>query len=480
MVAQSVARRLAVARRLDRSSQHKGVTSVMGQTGTRGGRVRLGQQVVEDAVASHVRGQRVRLWDDGNRKGGVSELFLQITPAGAAGYYLRFTKPGGGRSDCAIGRASRVSVEQAREAARSMLSKLELARVDPVEGKRAAEEAAQARKVQTFGALSEAYTLSPPKRPRSKRTTTELRWRLDKHIIPHIGAKPYRELTRATIRECIRSIWKDAGGNANDTTGHRIANMCHADIKAVFAWAMNEDRAEANPAAFDKLFDDTPTKRRGKLTEASLKAIWEALEAERRKGWGVPSVLAIQLCFVTLQRPNEIAKAHRDDLHLADRVWRIHPSRSKTRAEYEVPLSNCAVELFTAALRLSNAEWVFPSMDGETHTDPHALTHRFNKTRRRLVEAKALASDDVQLYDARRFGRTWIEDKLRFPESIAEKVINHAEDRSIRRLYNVGDVSVEVRRAHEAWSADLLRMVGREVSPPANDSDAPHAQAATA
>ncbi len=57
------------------------------------------------------------------------------------------------------------------------------------------------------------------------------------------------------------------------------------------------------------------------------------------------SIIAIQLCFVTLQRPNEIVKAHRDDFHFKENVWRIHPDRNKTDQWYEVPLSELAVEI---------------------------------------------------------------------------------------------------------------------------------------
>jgi integrase len=463
-----------VARRLDRKQLRQEASAAMAQKGTSVNRIRLTQEVVEGAIKRHQRGERVRLWDDGNAKGGVAELYLRITPAGSAAYYLRFVKPGGGKSDAAIGKAKRIPIEQARAKARQMLLALELNGVDPVENKRAEEKRAKARRVETFKALVDEYLAAPPKRPRSKKTMEELRWRFDKYVLPLIGKRPYRELTRRDIRETVKGVWKAAGGNGEDRTGNRIANMCHADIRAAFNWAMDEDMAEANPAMFSKLFDDRPVKRVGKLTDDMLRTLWRTFEEEKVRGWGDASVLGIQLCLVTLQRPNEVAHAHRDDVDLKAGVWRIHPDRNKTDQWYEVPLTALAVELFEDAFRRHNSAWAFPAKDNPATSTPSkskarreidqnigegTLSQRWDKTRRRLVKAKKLATNDVQLYDARRFGRTCLVQRLLIPTHVAERVINHAPDRSIKAVYDVGEYSAEVRKAQEAWTAELLRIV---------------------
>lgn len=422
---------------------------------TVGSRIRLTEQTVEAALKALQAGpKKTRLWD-------LEEpaFFLQITNRGAASYCVRYSKPSGGRSDFTICRANLLPVKKAREAARAKLAQLAVNGVDPVEARQTAKAQAKSRKLRTFKALAESYLAAPRSRPQSERTASELEWRLNKHTLPKLSERPFDELRRRDIRECIREIWKDAGGNGKDRAGNRIANMCHGDIKAVFSWAMDEDLVDANPAAFRKMFDDTPVKRRGKLTDETLKTIWTALDEEQSQGWGEISIIAIQLCFVTLQRPNEIVKAHRDDFHFKDSVWRIHPDRNKTDQWYEVPLSELAVQLFTKAFKRHNSKWAFPAKNGKDHIRSTTLSHRFEKTRKRLVDAKDLASADVQLYDARRFGRTRIEETLGFSEQVAEKVINHTEDRAHRRRYFIGDISGEVRRAQEAWTGELRRIV---------------------
>ena len=170
--------------------------------------------------------KKTRLWD-------VEEpaLFLQITDRGAASYCVRYSKPSGGRSDFTIGRANRLPVKKAREAARTKLAELTLHGVDPVEARQTAKTEAKTRKLRTFKALSEAYLAAPRARPQSERTASELLWRLNKYILPKLSDHPYEELRRRDIRECIREVWKQAGGNGKDRAGNRIANMCHGDIK---------------------------------------------------------------------------------------------------------------------------------------------------------------------------------------------------------------------------------------------------------
>jgi integrase len=429
-------------------------------------RTRLTQQTVVEALTNHEKGRKVRLWDDGNRKGGVPELYLQITPAGTGSYCLRYRRPGGGYSDYTIGQASRVTADQARAKAVVLVSELTLNGTDPVKAREAQEREARESRLRTLKALAADYQAAPRERPLSERTTKELARRLDTYVNPRIGSRPYGDLTRREIRECLREIWKAAGGNPHSSDGARTANLCHGDIKAVLSWALEEDLLDANPAAFPKMFDDRPVKRVGKLSEETLKALWAELEAEREKGWGAASVIGIQLCFVTLQRPNEITKANRADFDWKAGVWRIHPDRTKTNVSYEVPLTDQAVELFQAAFKEHNSEWAFPSDEREGHIDERTLSHRFGKTRKRLVKAKKMPAD-VELYDARRFGRTCLTSKLGVLQHIAERVLNHAEDRSIAATYDVADYSADVRKAHEAWTAELRRIVSREETPTA-------------
>ncbi len=428
-------------------------------------KIRLTRRAIEAAVADHRAGARTRHWF-----ADIPGMYLQITPKGCASYCLRFEKLGGGKGDYTIGRISRITPEMAKEAAQARFAALTLNHVDPVDARREVREEARAKKLRTFASLAEAFMSAPENRKLAKGTKQLRQWLLDKHIIPRIGATPFEGLRRADVKECVRAIQANAGtpkagAGDEDRTGNRTANLCHGVIRRIFNWAIGEDRCETNPAVFTKLFDDTPVRRVGALNDDRMRTIWLALDHEAANGWGTATVLAMQLVILTLQRPNEVTQAHKDDIDWKERMWRIPESRTKTNTLYEIPLTDDAVCLFQRAFKLSKSAWAFLGEDGKTPLRANVLSHRFEKTRRRLVKAGRLPSADVQLYDTRRFGRTRLVQGLGFPEHIAERVINHAPDRSMARRYDVGDYSSDIRRAQEAWAAELRRIVSGNPTP---------------
>jgi integrase len=421
------------------------------------------RRAVDAAVANHRPGRRERHWFT-----DPIEMYLQITPKGCASYCLRFEKPEGGKGDFTIGKVSRITPEMATEAARVRLAGLTLHSLDPVEARRAARTDAKTKKLRTFATFADAFMSAPENRIWSRRTAEGRQWLLEKYILPRIGQRPVTDLKRVDVKECVRAIQaiaRSAHAEVESSSGNRTANMCHALIKGIFNWAINEDRCEVNPAAFRKLFDDMPVRRVGALNDERLRIIWQALEDEDAKGWGSTSVLAIQLVILTLQRPNEIVHAHQDDFDWNEAVWRIPESRTKTNSAYEVPLTDHSVALFQRAFKLSQSPWAFPAEDRKGSLRPGVLSQRFEKLRHRLVKAGRLPNENVQLYDGRRFGRTRLVQGLGVPEHIAERVINHAPDRSMARRYDVGDYSGEIRRAHEAWTQELRRIVHLETQP---------------
>ena len=417
-------------------------------------KIKATRRAVDAAIAAHMPGRRERYWFS-----EPSGMYLQITPAGTASYCLRYVKPGGGKGDYTIGQAAKITPEMAKEAATAKVAALTLHGVDPCEARRRTRRDVQERKQKTFRALADAFMAAPENCKLATRTVKERQWQLDKYILPRMGDRPLDTLRRGDVKDCLRAIHASVqGGTDAEKTGNRTATFAHGIIKRVFTWAIEEERCETNPALFKKMFDDTPTKRIGALNDDRAGVILRALSEEAAKGWGNATAIAIQLCFLTLQRPNEVVSAHRDDFDWKARIWRIPESRTKTNTLYEIPLTDDAAALFREAFALTNSPWAFPAKDGKRNLQPNALSHRFDKTRRRLVKAGVLPKD-VQLYDARRFGRTRLVQALGVPEHIAERVINHSPDRRMAGRYDVADYSAEIRRAHETWALELRRIV---------------------
>lgn len=419
-------------------------------------RVRLTKKAVQDALDKHQPGKRTRLWDV-----EVPELYLMITPNGSASYCLRYQRLSGVKADYTIGKARNISPDMAREAAKQQLAGLTLNKHDPVAARREAKRAASQQREWTLAPVIDEYLVQAGLRPNSLGTQRSAA----KHLKRVLGNRPIEEITSKEVKSALTSIQADIAKSARQgrkfKSGHRMTNLCHTVLKAMFNWVI-EDRELTikNPANFAFLFEDEAEKRIGRLNDERLKMLWEGLtEKESDPVWR-SRVLGCKLHFVTLQRPAEIIRAHQDDFDWDANVWRPNPARTKTKQAYFVPLTALSKALFQELFKLSGEEWALPKRGGGGPAGESILRDRFVELRDELVAAGRLKFDDIDLYDGRRFGRTAIRKRLKFPKDVAEMVINHKQPNTISDIYEVEDNEEEVREAQEAWTKELMRIVG--------------------
>ena len=440
-------------------------------------RLKLTQTAVTRLIREHNGKKKERYWDT-----EVPKMFLSITPNGSAAYKLLIVKPDGSKSDTKLIAANDGSPDIARLLAIKALGRMALGGADPVTQRRQVKAEAKQQREATFQALADRFMAAPEKSPPmlSQRTFDERERLLREHILPTLGEKPFRQVTKAEVRQLIRDIQARAAKHPRASTasnpGAKLANECQGVIRAIYGWAIAEDMTEANPAGFKKLFRDTPDKRSA-MPEEALQLMWSALsadlevkatedpEVDKKQRRGASSALAIMLHAVTLQRPAEIAAAKRDqfDWTPGQELWRIPAGQTKTNEIYEVPLSLLAAALFTKALSLHDHAWVFPNEAGDGPIRHDGPKQRWIRVRERSVAAakkKCQTSPlaGVQLYDCRRLGRTLMVDRLGIAPAIAEACINHAPDRSMQSRYYVGDRSAEIRRAMALWGAEVNRI----------------------
>ncbi len=443
-------------------------------------RLKLTQTTVNRLIREHDGTRKARHWDT-----EVPKLFLAITPNGSATYKLQIIRPDGSKTDAKLLAANDGSPEIARTLAMKEMGRMAMGGADTVTQRRQVAAEARQQREATFNALSGRFMNAPEKCPPilSQRTWDERDRLLREHILPTLGDKPFRKITRSEVRQLVRNIQARAAAHprarASSNPGAKLANECQGVIRAIYGWAIEEELTDVNPGAFKKLFKDAPDKRPA-MPEEALRLMWTALsadlerkpsivlgtpeESERRRR-GVISALAIMLHAVTLQRPAEIAAAERDqfDWTPGREMWRIPAGQAKTNEVYEVPLSPLAVKLFKKALSLHNCAWVFANEAGDGPIRHDGPKQRWIRMRKRIVAAakkrdEASPLTGVQLYDCRRLGRTLMVDRLGITPAIAEACINHAPDRSIHNRYYVGDVSAQVRRAMEVWGAEVERI----------------------
>lgn len=156
------------------------------------------------------------------------------------------------------------------------------------------------------------------------------------------------------------------------------------------------------------------------------------------------------LLLLTAQRRGELTLARWREIDLDAKTWRIPDENAKTRG-HVVPLSDWAVrELRTLKRRAGRSPWVLPAKDGSGPIDAKLLTRNLARCQSRF---KRLGIARFTLHDLRRTCRTGLA-RLRVPPHIAERVLNHAQER-IPGTYDVHDYLDEKRAALDQWATHL-------------------------
>lgn len=428
-------------------------------------RVKLTTDSVKAAIDSAPQGKRTRVWDT-----DVRPFYLQITKSGYASYCYRYPRPGRSPGEIVIGGVHEVSADAARKKAHKSLADVTLNGIDPGEQKVTAARKGRERDRLTIQALVDEFIASPEWTQTKESTQNGRLYNLNTYILPIIGKKRYAEYSRREAKAFILSIQEELAKKPRDpnsrhrfTGGMSTANACHKTMKRVYNWAIDEEITDKNPFGFDKLHDDTPEKRVGAIDDSRFKILWEGLESLSERPDSRLSGLGVKLHYLTLQRPSEIIKSKRTHFELENKVWTIpdpkQNRKGKKKRTFVIPLTEYAVDLVRRALESHDGEYLIPGRYGGASAG-NRLSQRFSNVRDKLVKAGKLPTDNIVLYDGRRFGRTLMTKRLGISKDIAEKVINHASGRAIDDLYDVADYSPEVRAAHEAWHAEIRRIVG--------------------
>jgi integrase len=248
-------------------------------------------------------------------------------------------------------------------------------------------------------------------------------------------------------------------------------------------WAVDEDRADYNPAARLKKVGEEKRRERV-LTPEELRRLWNELDKPlvvdsrpdgvkhdpNRKGGltdtdleaAVATRRAIKLLIVTGQRRGETIGICRDELDILDKSnawWTIPGARTKNKLPHRVPLTALALAVLSEALEAcGNSPYVFPSGKTDGAIRPDAVTKQLQRTCRKM-EPKI---EGLGPHDLRRTVGTTLR-KLKVSTEDRGHVFNHisgAKAKVTSWNYDAGEHDEEKRRALEIWEQELTRLVG--------------------
>ena len=390
-----------------------------------------------EALKPLARGQ-VDYWD-----ASLPGFGVRVSPGGRKAWVLMY-RIGSRKRRLTLGTYPPMMLADARDEAKAALLTVQ-------KGSDPAAEKFEWRKAQTFAQLAELY-LEKHAKPNKKS------WRLDekalwRDVIPRLGNRRAREITRRDIRDLLDDI-KARGSPIQ-------ANRTFEIMRKLFNWAIAEDYLPDSPC--QKISKPAKENRRDRvLKEDEIRAVWQAMEAEQ------PLVAALfKLRLLTAQRGGEVASMRWEDIDFPTSWWTIPGERTKNGLSHRVPLSPLALEILDR-LKTERLEppWIFPSPKPGRH-----LEHMVQATRR----IRNRSGVEFVPHDLRRTAASYMTG-MGMPRLTVKKILNHVES-DVTATYDRHSYDQEKRQALEAWGQRLEEIVsGRAVAAVGNVVELPGAR----
>jgi integrase len=387
--------------------------------------------------------------------GGVSGLYMQITPTGGRSWILR-TIVGKARRDIGLGGFPTVTLAQARDKAREARDKIERG-VDPVAARQAAKAAliAAAGRGLSFEKATESYLKA--KLDAFKNAKHRQQWEntLAQYAQPVLGKMMVQDIDVRDVLRVLQPLWHDKTETASRLRGR---------IESVLSWAtVSGHRKGDNPARWAgnlKELLPAPSKvaKEGNQPALTLDDAPRWFAALRtREGMGAR---ALEFLAMTAARSQEIRGATWDEIDLDNALWIVPAARMKMAREHRVPLTADAVALLRALPRLKDNPLVFPAARGGQLSDMtvSAVMRRMSETD--LGAGGSGLLDRVSKRPAVPHGlrstfRDWVAERTHFPGEMAEVALAHKISNAVEASYRRGDMIEKRRRMMGEWGAFL-------------------------
>jgi integrase len=337
-----------------------------------------------------------------------------------------------------IGAVGTITPAEARDAARTILAKVQLGG-DP-QGEKAAKRQQATHTVRSV-VTTYLEAKAPDLRPESMRIA---KLYLEGSYFKRLHPMAIGAVTRADVASCIRAI---ASGHSGPT-----AAACRRALSAFFSWAIADGLLGngANPVDGSHRPDD-PAPREHTPTGPELAAIWNACD-----GAGDFDKI-IRLLILLGSRRAEVGGMCWSELDLNAGTWTLPGLRSKNHRGYTVMLPPAALAIIESVPRTSRDN-LFGDRASSGFTPwgkaKGALDRRLGQTVR-----------PWNIHDLRRGIATGMADDLGIEPHHIEAVLNHwSGSRSgIAQVYNRATYTTAIAAALNRWAEHILALAeGRQ------------------
>ncbi|GAB3377612.1 tyrosine-type recombinase/integrase [Azotobacter armeniacus] len=368
------------------------------------------------------------------RLADANGLCLEVTPTGSKLWRYRYRFNGNAKM-LALGVYPAVTLQKARQlrdAARQLLAEGK----DPSAERKAEQEAQQSDGL-TFEALAREWHAY--RAPRwAKSTADKTAAYLESDLLPALGNRPVKAITRPELAELLRKI--------EDWGAHNVAKKARQWLSQIFRFGLAKGRVDANPATdLDVVAAHAPaTRHHPHVAFAELPELLGRIEGANIN---ILTRHAIRLLVLTGVRPGELRAAPWAEFDLEAAAWTIPKERMKARRPHVVPLPRQAVAILRQLQEITRAyELVFAGRNNSArpmteNTVNKALADAGYKGRQTGHGFRHLLSTEL---NSRGYNRDWIERQLA-----------HGDQDEMHDTYNHTTYLEQRRDMMQAWADSI-------------------------
>lgn len=377
----------------------------------------------------------------------VPNLRLQVRASGYKVWVLssRFPgTPGGNPTRRALGQYGALTIDGAREKARTWIALIGKG-IDPAvhEAQERAEN--KLKQSESFGVVAEEFLKRyAPTISHQKECEDIIR----KDFVSRWRDRPFASLTPHEARDAILAVAE---------RGKYQARSAHAHLRRMLSWARGNGYSLPQSPLDGLSIDDLVGKKEARsrtLSDAEIRQVWRSTY-----GMGYPRGPFIQLLLLTGQRRDEVAGVRWREINLDQKLWTIPADRMKGGRAHEVPLSDAAVVLLEGLPRWKSSDFVL-SPSGKNPLTSHTKT----KASLDKFVADVRAFDGVEepmerwtFHDLRRTMRTHLS-ALPIQDLVRELTIAHARP-GLHRIYDLHGYRSEKAEAMRLWEQRLFAIL---------------------
>lgn len=357
---------------------------------------------------------------------------IKVNAGGSRQWVAQYRTADGRSQRLSIGRFPVLSADEARKQAKTILLKAQTGS-DP-QAERQADRAAAAV---TFEVVADSYLRSAQTKLKPG-SYDQIQRHLKKNWAP-LANRPVNAIKRSDVAAHLIAL------SAN---GHGVnANRARSALSSMFAWAIGEGIADANPVAGTNK-PKVEKSRDRVLSEDEVRAVWHAC---RDDGYG----RIVRLLLLTGQRRDEVGSMTDAELDLGKSIWTIPGPRAKNGNTHEVPLSPLALEILAEQPRTYGRSLIFGQGVG-------GFSGWSNSKERldRRIAANGLVMPHWTLHDLRRTAATMMAERLAVPPHVIEAVLNHVSGHraGVAGIYNRASYRAEKRDALDRWAEEVRKI----------------------